>query len=84
MRGARARHAIDDAVLIGFLPLIEAAATDERYYVKKAVNWVLRGIGKSNPTLAAHAQRTAHRLQASDNRTPRWVDWHRMGKVFED
>jgi len=84
VRGARAQHAIDDAVLIGFLPLIEAAATDERYYVKKAVNWALRGIGKSSPALAAHAERTARRLQASDDRTARWVGRHRMGEVFGD
>ena len=81
-RGARAQHAIDDAVLIGFLPLIEAAATDERTYVKKAVNWALRGIGKSSPALAAHAERTARRLQAADDRTARWVGRHRMGEVF--
>lgn len=31
VRGARAKHAIDDAVLIGFLPLIEAAAMDDRH-----------------------------------------------------
>ncbi|MEM7441804.1 MAG: DNA alkylation repair protein [Pseudomonadota bacterium] len=73
---------VDDAVFIDFLPLIEDAATDERYYVKKAVNWALRDIGKRNPALAAHATRTARRLQASDDHTARWVGRHRMREVF--
>lgn len=79
---AWSKTAFDDDVFIAFLPLIEDAAADERLYVKKAVNWALRDIGKRNDALRAHAQRTALMLQASDDRTARWVGRHRMREVF--
>jgi 3-methyladenine DNA glycosylase AlkD len=62
-----------DARFIGSLPLIEAAATDERNYVKKAVNWALRGIGKRNAALNAAAVGCAERLQRLDSRAARWI-----------
>ena len=58
---------------IACLPLIEKAATDERNFVKKGVNWALRGIGKRNPKLSAAAIDVAQRLAASTNATARWV-----------
>lgn len=62
-----------DSRFIGALPLIEAAATDERNYVKKAVNWALRGIGKRNAALNAAAIACAERLQQIDSRAARWI-----------
>lgn len=59
-----------------FLPLlaaIEREAADERDYVKKAVNWALRNIGKRNATLHGHAVETARRIAASGSRAGRWV-----------
>lgn len=56
-----------------FLPLIEAAACDGRNYVKKAVSWALRQIGKRNVHLNAAALGAAERLRRSDDRTARWV-----------
>lgn len=59
-----------------FQPLfaaIEREAADERNFVKKAVNWALRNIGKRNPALNAQAVDTARRLVASDSRAARWV-----------
>ena len=44
-----------DAKFLALLPLIRRAATDERNFVKKAVNWALRQIGKRNPALRAAA-----------------------------
>ena len=38
-----------DKEFIKFFPLIKKASTDERNFVKKAVNWALRQIGKRNP-----------------------------------
>ncbi|MCI0351478.1 MAG: DNA alkylation repair protein [Acidobacteriales bacterium] len=55
------------------LALIETAATDERNFVKKAVNWALRGIGKRNSELNAAAIELAERLAASPQAAPRWV-----------
>ncbi|WP_340161118.1 DNA alkylation repair protein [uncultured Hoeflea sp.] len=63
----------DDADFIAFLPLIERHATDPRNFVKKAVNWALRQIGKRNLTCHAPALRLAEKLTASDDKAARWV-----------
>jgi 3-methyladenine DNA glycosylase AlkD len=63
----------EDARLITFLPLIEAAADDERNFVKKAVNWALRQIGKRNPVLREEAIACAERLRVRDSRAARWI-----------
>jgi 3-methyladenine DNA glycosylase AlkD len=54
------------------LTLIEAAAEDDRNFVKKAVNMALRAIGKRNPALHAAAVSTAQRLADRKNPTARW------------
>lgn len=55
------------------LPLIERAATDERNFVKKAVNWALRSIGKRSLALHAPAVAVAQRLAVSTSAPARWV-----------
>jgi 3-methyladenine DNA glycosylase AlkD len=67
-----------DHVFIDFLPLIEKTSGDNRFYVKKAVNWALRDIGKRNVNLCGHACKTALKLQASSDKTARWVGRHRI------
>lgn len=62
-----------DDTLLGFLPLIEAHATDPRNFVRKAVNWALRNIGKRNRACHGPALALAERLAASDDRTARWI-----------
>lgn len=66
------KAAPDQAFLHG-LELIEAGAGDERNFVKKAVNWALRSIGKRNAVLHAAALAVAKRLAASEDAAPRWV-----------
>lgn len=66
------RGAVDDAFL-ACLPLIREAATDERNYVRKAVNWALRQIGKRNVKSCAPALALARELAASEAPTPRWI-----------
>lgn len=59
-----------------FLPLlavIEAASEDDRNFVKKAVNWALRQIGKRNAALNLAAIACAERLAARPDRTARWI-----------
>ncbi len=56
-----------------YLPLIERHATDPRNYVRKAVNWALRQIGKRSPALHEPALALAERLAASPDRTARWI-----------
>lgn len=63
----------DDKAFVNGLRLIEKAATDERNFVKKAVNMALRAIGKRNPALNAHAVALARRLADSADATARWV-----------
>ena len=62
-----------DAAYLGYLPLIETAATDDRNEVRKAVNWALRQIGKRNRALHAAALAEAEALLALDDRTARWI-----------
>lgn len=65
--------AAPDAAFLHGLELIEAAAGDERNFVKKAINWALRSIGKRNAVLHAAALAVAKRLAASADAAPRWV-----------
>jgi 3-methyladenine DNA glycosylase AlkD len=62
-----------DAPFIKSFALIERAATDDRNFVKKAVSWALRGIGKRNPALNAAAVKLARRLAASPDSAARWT-----------
>ena len=62
-----------DAALLARLPLIERHAGDHRNFVKKAVNWALRNIGKRSLACHAPALALAQRLAASDDRTARWI-----------
>jgi 3-methyladenine DNA glycosylase AlkD len=62
-----------DEEFLPFLDLIERHADDGRNFVKKAVNWALRQIGKRSPTLHKPALRLAEKLAASDDRTARWI-----------
>lgn len=66
------KQALDEA-LLAFLPIIEREASDERNFVKKAVNWALRQIGKRNGDLNAAAVATAERLRESGSRAARRV-----------
>jgi 3-methyladenine DNA glycosylase AlkD len=63
----------DDARFAQGLRFIERAATDERHFVKKAVNMALRAIGKRNPALDAAAVTAARRLADAPQTVARWV-----------
>ncbi len=63
----------DNAAFISALALVEAAADDERNFVKKAVNWALRGIGKRNAALRAQAIAAALRIQQQGSKSARWI-----------
>ncbi len=55
------------------LPLIEKAASDERNFVKKGVNWALRGVGERSLVLNKSAVALAKKLAASKDPAPRWI-----------
>jgi 3-methyladenine DNA glycosylase AlkD len=62
-----------DAHILDFLPLIEAHSSDPRNFVRKAVNWALRQIGKRNAICREPAWKLAETLAATDDRTARWI-----------
>ncbi len=61
-----------DAVFLAYLPIIEMASGDQRNFVKKAVNWALRQIGKRNYSLHPPALQLAARLCESNEPSARW------------
>ena len=62
-----------DKPFLDSLALIERAASDERNFVKKAVSWALRGVGKRNAALHVAAVSLAARLSKSDDRVNCWI-----------
>ena len=55
------------------LQIIEREAGDERNFVRKAVNWALRNIGKRNLRLNRAAIRAAERIGRQPSRSARWI-----------
>jgi len=62
-----------DARFVRFLRVIEREAHDERNFVKKAMNWALRNIGKRNVRLNREAIRAAERIRRQDSSAARWI-----------
>jgi 3-methyladenine DNA glycosylase AlkD len=65
--------AAGDDTFLARLPLIAQAADDERNFVKKAVNWALRQIGKRNVALRKPALDLAEGLRQSASPSARWI-----------
>jgi 3-methyladenine DNA glycosylase AlkD len=63
----------DDATLAAFLPVIEKHSDDDRNFVRKAVNWALRQIGKRNLILNKLAVETADRIKLQNTKPARWI-----------
>ena len=62
-----------DSAFACLLPRIEREAGDDRNFVKKAVNWALRQIGKRNAALCRRATACARRLVKSESKAARWI-----------
>jgi 3-methyladenine DNA glycosylase AlkD len=62
-----------ETTFLAFLPIIEAHAADSRNFVKKAVNWALRSIGKRSMHMHGAALAVAERLAQSTDKTARWI-----------
>jgi 3-methyladenine DNA glycosylase AlkD len=62
-----------DEKFIALLPLIIRGVTDERNFVKKAVNWAIRNIGKRNLNLNREALNAAKEIRRLDSKAARWV-----------
>ncbi len=63
----------EDEKFIRLFPVIKRGATDDRNFVKKAVNWALRNIGKRNQNLNTAAVRAAKEIQRIDSKAARWI-----------
>lgn len=74
----------ENSVYEQFLPLIEREATDDRIYVKKAVNWALRNIGKRNVDLNKKAIHTANKILKSDNKAAKWIAQDALKELKSD
>jgi len=64
---------LPDSVFTSFLPPIVRESRDDRNFVRKAVNWALRQIGKRNILLHAEAVKTARRIQTFPSSSARWI-----------
>lgn len=63
----------DDKLFTEFLDIIERESRDERNFVKKAVNWALRQIGKRNAALHKKAIKYAERIETLHSRSAKWI-----------
>lgn len=67
------RKDIKDNDLAKFFPVIKKYSTDERNFVRKAVNWALRQIGKRNAKLNKEAIKVAKEIQKINSKTAKWI-----------
>jgi len=63
----------DDNKFEKFFPIIKREATDDRNYVKKAVNWALRQMGKRNINLNSKAIDVAKEIKGMDSKSAKWI-----------
>lgn len=73
-----------DDVFERFFPIIEAKSIDERNYVKKAVNWALRNIGKRNLYLNKRAIEAAKEIQNINSKSARWIASNAIRELSSD
>ncbi|MFH1510842.1 MAG: DNA alkylation repair protein [Candidatus Woesearchaeota archaeon] len=62
-----------DSRFARFFPIIKRESVDERNFVKKAVNWALRQVGKRNSILLKKAVQTARQIQKINSKSARWI-----------
>ncbi|HEX4921636.1 MAG TPA: DNA alkylation repair protein [Candidatus Bathyarchaeia archaeon] len=77
------KHAANK-VFLDFLPVIIREASDDRNFVKKAVNWALRQIGKRNIALNKAAIRTARTIQKIDSKAAKWIATDALRELRSD
>lgn len=62
-----------DEEFIKFFPIIKKASIDNRNFVRKAVNWALRHIGKRNKNLNKEAIKLAREILKIDSKSAQWI-----------
>ncbi len=74
----------ENEVFEAFFAIIKREAMDERLYVKKAVNWSLRNIGKRNIDLNSKAIETAYEILEVNNKTAKWIAKNALTELQKD
>lgn len=74
----------EDEKFIRLFPLIKKGATDNRNFVKKAVNWALRNIGKRNPGLNRAAISLAKEIGQMESKAARWIAGDALRELESD
>jgi 3-methyladenine DNA glycosylase AlkD len=77
------KKAADD-LFLQWLRLVKDASSDERNFVKKAVNWALRQIGKRNTRLHKAAVRTAKEIHKVNSTSARWIADDALRELLSD
>ncbi|MFT3783504.1 MAG: DNA alkylation repair protein [Nibricoccus sp.] len=72
-RMAVRRKDLPDDVFLDFLPMVRREAHDDRNFVRKAVNWALRQIGKRSVRLRSAAIKEAKTVAQINSRAARWI-----------
>ncbi len=70
-----------NSVFENFFPIIYREANDDRLYVRKAVNWALRNIGKRNVDLHEKALEMASQLVKMDTKCAKWIGSDAIGQL---
>ncbi len=73
-----------DEKFAAFLPIIEKHSDDDRNFVKKAVNWALRQIGKRNLALNKRAVETAKRIKLQNTKPARWIAYDSLRELINE
>ncbi|WP_439696110.1 DNA alkylation repair protein [Mucilaginibacter sp. AW1-7] len=73
-----------DDIFIPFFAIMEREAWDSRNFVKKAINWALRQIGKRNSTLKAVAIAAANRIANQNCKSARWIGSNALAELIID
>ena len=74
----------DDDKFEKFFPVIKREAADDRNYVKKAVNWALRQIGKRSLNLNSKAINAAKEIQGMDSKSVKWIASDALRELTSD
>jgi 3-methyladenine DNA glycosylase AlkD len=74
----------NDQEFTKYFPVIKNGSTDDRNFVKKAVNWALRNIGKRNINLNKAALQVAREIQAVDSKSARWIASNAIRELESD
>lgn len=75
---------VENEQFFHFFEIIEREAWDNRNFVRKAVNWALRQIGKRNETLRLKAIETAEHILNQDSKSARWIATDALRELKSD